>query len=109
MAPAKLYADLNEGHHYSDSSSSGGYVHTQHNTTSTQDSEKLKPLAIVGLDLKFPQDAVSSEALWEMLIEKKCAMTEYPKDRLEIDSFYHPDSNRRDTVRNHFLLSCLTK
>ncbi|KAB8227946.1 uncharacterized protein BDW43DRAFT_316356 [Aspergillus alliaceus] len=105
MAPGILTNDLNEELHYSDSSLEG-YVHTQSHAARTGDTDKLKPLAIVGLDFRFPEDATSTEGLWEMLLEKRCAMTEYPKDRLEIDSLYHPDTQRRDTIANrggHFL------
>lgn len=59
----------------------------------------LAPIAIVGFSLKFPQEATSPGAFWDMLAEKRCAMTEWPKDRVNIDAFYHADSNRCDTVR----------
>ncbi len=60
--------------------------------------EKLESLAIIGFSLKFPQEAVTPEAFWKMLTEKRCAMTEWPKDRMKIDAFYHPDGSRCDTV-----------
>lgn len=60
--------------------------------------DKLEPLAIVGFSLKFPQEATTPDAFWKMLTEKRCAVTEWPKDRLNIDAFYHPDSSRPDTV-----------
>ena len=59
----------------------------------------LEPIAIVGFSLRFPHEATSPKAFWDMLAEKQCAMTEWPKDRVNIDAFYHPDSNRCDTVR----------
>lgn len=59
----------------------------------------IEPIAVVGLSLKFPQDATSPEAFWKMIMEKRCAMTEIPGDRLEMDSFYGTDRNRNDTVR----------
>ena len=59
----------------------------------------LEPIAVVGFSLRFPQEATSPESFWEMLAEKRCAMTEWPKDRINLDAFYHPDSNRTDTVR----------
>ena len=58
----------------------------------------LEPIAIVGFSLKFPQEATTPEAFWEMLVDKRCAMTEWPKERLNLDAFYHPDSGRSDTV-----------
>lgn len=59
---------------------------------------KLEPVAVVGFSLKFPQDGVSADSFWEMLIEKRCAMTEFPKDRINLNAFYHPDTDRNDTV-----------
>ena len=64
--------------------------------------DKLEPLAVVGFSLQFPQEATTPEAFWKMLTEKRCAMTEWPKDRLNIDAFYHPDSSRPDTVEYSF-------
>ena len=59
----------------------------------------LEPIAVVGFSLKFPQDATSAEAFWKMLLEGRSALTEIPKDRFNIDAFYHPDAERHDTVR----------
>ncbi len=58
----------------------------------------LEPIAIVGFSLKFPQEATSQEAFWSMLLEKRCAMTEWPSERLNFEAFHHPDKNRNDTV-----------
>ncbi|KAI1777435.1 putative polyketide synthase [Hypoxylon cercidicola] len=40
-------------------------------------------IAICGFSIKFPQDATSPEAFWEMIMEKRCAMTEFPSDRMK--------------------------
>lgn len=67
--------------------------------------DKLDPVAIIGISAKFPQDATSAEAFWQMLGEGRSAMTEVPGDRFNIDAFYHPDADRSDTVRTvHVLL-----
>ena len=55
-------------------------------------------LAIVGLSLKFPQDATSPESFWKMLIEGRSAMTKVPASRFNSDSFYVPGTKRRDEV-----------
>lgn len=60
--------------------------------------EKIEPIAVVGFSLKFPQDATSPESFWKMIVEKRCAMTQIPEDRLKLDSFYGTDKNRNDTV-----------
>ncbi|KAL4954233.1 hypothetical protein BDW69DRAFT_183680 [Aspergillus filifer] len=63
-----------------------------------QQSDILPPLAIVGLSLKFPQDAMSPESFWDMIVQGRCAATEFPSDRLNIDAHYHPDPNRLDSL-----------
>ena len=67
------------------------------------DPDKLEPIAIVGLSLRFPQDATSSESLWNMLMEGRCATTEVPEDRWNLGSFYHPDAERKDSVCRQLL------
>lgn len=60
--------------------------------------DKLEPVAVIGFSFKFPQDATSGESFWKMLLEGRSAMTEIPKDRFNIDAFYHPNADRHDTV-----------
>lgn len=60
--------------------------------------DKLEPVAVIGFSLKFPQDATSPDLFWRLLDEKRCAMTEWPSDRINLDAFYHPDNNRNDTA-----------
>jgi acyl transferase domain-containing protein len=59
---------------------------------------EITPIAIIGLAFEFPQDATSEEAFWSMLCEGRSASTEFPPDRISIDAFYHPDSDRPSTV-----------
>jgi hypothetical protein len=73
-----------------------------HGTARPKDSylehDKLEPVAVIGFSFKFPQDATSGESFWKMLLEGRSAMTEIPKDRFNIDAFYHPNADRHDTV-----------
>ena len=62
------------------------------------DKANVEAVAIIGFSLKFPQDATSPDLFWKMMMEKRCAMTEFPANRLNIDSFYHPDNNKRNTI-----------
>ncbi|OJD32113.1 polyketide synthase [Diplodia corticola] len=64
------------------------------------------PIAIVGIGGRFPGDATNPERLWEMVSEGRNAMSEVPKDRFNIDSFYHPHAERQGTMNvrgGHFL------
>ena len=64
----------------------------------TFEPDVLEPVAVIGFSLKFPQDAISTESFWEMLMEGRCAVTDFPKDRMNREAFFHPDSGRPGTV-----------
>jgi hypothetical protein len=53
--------------------------------------DKLEPIVIVGMDLRFPQDATSPEEFWEMLSKGRSAMSPVPETRWDVNAFYHPD------------------
>ena len=59
----------------------------------------VEPIAVTGLSLKFPQDAISTGSFNTMLMEGRCAVTDIPKDRINLDAFYSTDANRKDTVQ----------
>lgn len=63
----------------------------------TRDDRSI-PLAIVGLAFEFPQEATSVEGFWRMLCEGRSASTDFPPDRLNIDTFYHPDQSRPSSI-----------
>jgi acyl transferase domain-containing protein len=58
----------------------------------------MEPIAIIGIDLKFPGDATSAEAFWEMLMEGRSALKDIPEERFKVSSFFHPDSERAGSV-----------
>ena len=66
-------------------------------------SRSLEPLAIIGLSARFPGDAISPEAFWDMLSHGRTAHSKIPESRFHCKAFYHPNSERSDTVS----LSCL--
>ncbi|KAI1129792.1 putative polyketide synthase [Nemania abortiva] len=51
------------------------------------------PAVICGFSVKLPQDATSAERFWNMIMGGKCAMTEFPPDRLCCDGFYSKASS----------------
>ncbi|KAI0022370.1 putative polyketide synthase [Xylariomycetidae sp. FL0641] len=55
--------------------------------------------------MKFPQDATDPERLWAVLMERRCAMTEFPKNRFNIDGFHDPrnTSNTIPLRGGHFI------
>lgn len=56
------------------------------------------PIAIVGFSVKFPQDATSEEAFWDLLLERRSTVTQVPEDRWNNNAFYKPDGNKAGTV-----------
>ncbi|KAJ4420806.1 Type I Iterative PKS [Gnomoniopsis sp. IMI 355080] len=46
--------------------------------------DKVTPIAIIGMNMKFPGDAVSSQAFWDMLIDARNVAKEIPADRFNI-------------------------
>lgn len=65
------------------------------------------PIAIIGMSLKFPGKAVDCDSFWKMLLERHCASTEFPKDRMNIDAFYHPDLKKQNKARRQYTgISC---
>ncbi|KAK2005876.1 polyketide synthase [Colletotrichum eremochloae] len=61
--------------------------------------DKVEPIAIVGLNLKFPEEADSPQGFWKMLCDARNVATEPPEGRYNIDAFYHPDPARLDATR----------
>jgi acyl transferase domain-containing protein len=64
--------------------------------------DSFEAIAVVGFSIKFPQDATSEDALWKILMEKRNTATVIPKSRMNTDSMYHPDPNRRGQVDSFF-------
>lgn len=52
-----------------------------------------EPIAIIGCGVRLPGEINSTKKLWELLIQKKSAVKEIPKDRFDIDAVYNPDGN----------------
>ncbi|KAI1029050.1 hypothetical protein LB504_012981 [Fusarium proliferatum] len=58
----------------------------------------MEPIAVIGLDLKFPGDATDADGFWDMLVTGRSACTDIPDDRFKVSSFYHPDPERSGSV-----------
>ncbi|KAI1425159.1 putative polyketide synthase [Xylaria sp. FL1777] len=67
--------------------------------------EKNDDIAICGFSLKFPGDAISSEAFWKMMAEKRCASTPFPTNRFNGEGFFR-EKNSLNTISvrgGHFI------
>ncbi|KAK3687943.1 putative polyketide synthase [Podospora appendiculata] len=67
-------------------------------STGLSDGGILRPLAVVGMSFRFPGGSTSDNDFWDMLVSKRCASTDVPPDRFNIDAHYNPDTKRLDTL-----------
>ena len=68
----------------------------------------VMPIAIVGMSCHFPGGATNIEKFQELVSEGRSAWSEVPESRFNIDGFYHPDSDRTNSVSSHEV-SCLAR
>ncbi|MEI2579700.1 SDR family NAD(P)-dependent oxidoreductase [Scytonema sp. PRP1] len=52
---------------------------------------KREPIAIIGMNCRFPGGANDLESFWQLLKDGVDAITEIPSQRWDIDSYYDPD------------------
>ena len=60
--------------------------------------DKIEPIAVIGLALRFPQDATSPQKFWEMLMKKESAMTDVPRERYNVEAFYEEGEHQTGVV-----------
>lgn len=58
----------------------------------------MDDIAVIGIGLRFPGDAASPEELWGVLERGESQWSEFPKDRLNIDGYFHPSGDRQGSV-----------
>ncbi|RAH72474.1 putative polyketide synthase [Aspergillus aculeatinus CBS 121060] len=49
------------------------------------------PIAIVGMAMRLPGGVTNASDFWQMLIDKRDGLCRVPRDRYNIDAFYHCD------------------
>ncbi|KAK3948740.1 hypothetical protein QBC32DRAFT_380299 [Pseudoneurospora amorphoporcata] len=59
-----------------------------------------EPIAIVGSGCRFTGEATSPAKLWELLKDPKDLTREVPKNRFNVDGFYHPDGEYHGTTNS---------
>lgn len=81
--------------------SNGLHSKSMHETNGDgpEQSKSEEDVAVIGIAIKFPQDATSTESFWNMLMDRRSALTDVPKDRYNIDAFWSPDASEPGTVR----------
>ncbi len=69
--------------------------------SSPSTSDQPEPIAVIGMACRFP-GASSVQALWELLIAERSAITEVPSDRFRLEDWYHPSSAARGKFNSRF-------
>lgn len=72
------------------------HSHLQNNNT------KMEPIAIVGVGCRFPQ-AKNPESFWQLLRNGGDAIAPIPKERWNIDDYYHPNPEARGKMSTRWL------
>ena len=80
-----------------------GYEPSQNDTATVGSSllaptEGVAPIAIIGMSCRLPGGASDIEKLWKLVSEGRSAWSKIPESRFNVDAFYHPNSDRTDTV-----------
>ncbi|KAL8880976.1 MAG: hypothetical protein Q9198_001723 [Flavoplaca austrocitrina] len=66
----------------------------------------MEPIAVISMAARLPEDEESGVDFWEMIKRGHTAASKIPKDRINMDAFYHPNADRSDTTNvrsRHFL------
>ena len=58
-----------------------------------------KPIAIVGIGCRFPGEASTPEKFWDLMVNKKDAIVNVPKDRWDQRSFYDASEKKTGKMR----------
>lgn len=61
----------------------------------------MEPFAIIGFSFKLPQGVEDEKSLWDVLRVGRNLMTEWPEDRVKVDSFHDNGSRKPNTVYMH--------
>ncbi|KAL5442460.1 hypothetical protein PMIN06_009005 [Paraphaeosphaeria minitans] len=59
------------------------------------------PIAVIGLQCRFPGGSISSEKLWETLVSGSNTWSKVPADRFNEESFFHSDPDDTNGTNNH--------
>lgn len=63
---------------------------------------KNGPIAIIGMGCRFPGGADNPEQFWQLLRDKKDAITEVPRDRWDIDAYYDPNPDAPGKISTRY-------
>ncbi|QPG96188.1 t1pks [Epichloe festucae Fl1] len=58
----------------------------------------MEDIAVIGLGLRFPGNAKNPEELWGVLEKGESQWCEIPKERVNIDGYFHPSGDRLGSI-----------
>ncbi|ETS74933.1 hypothetical protein PFICI_13417 [Pestalotiopsis fici W106-1] len=63
------------------------------------------PVVVCGFSIKLPQDATNADSFWKVMMDRRCAMTEFPHDRMNVNGFFQqePGQSTIPVRGGHFL------
>ncbi|MGK7876650.1 MAG: SDR family NAD(P)-dependent oxidoreductase [Xenococcaceae cyanobacterium] len=64
------------------------------NFSSAREAQKNEPIAIIGMDCRFPGGANNPEAYWRLLRDGRDGIAEIPANRWPVDKYYDPDREK---------------
>jgi len=79
----------------------GPVLGSQEKNGTNNHEDESDPVVVVGFAARLPGEAATPEGFWKILFEGRNTSTEVPKDRANIDAYYHPNWERPDTVSVH--------
>ena len=67
-------------------------------TATHEKTDKMEAVAVVGMACRYPDDATSPSAFFEMLVNARSAWSEVPENRYNLDAYWHPNKERIGTT-----------
>ena len=58
----------------------------------------MDPIAITGFSFRLPQGAEDDDTFWDLLVEGRNVMTEWPESRANVDALLNKNSTIKNTV-----------
>ncbi len=61
---------------------------------------QFEPIAIIGMAMRLPGRVHNAEDFWDLLTQKRSGICDVPKDRFNINGFYHSTGKRGTISQN---------
>jgi hypothetical protein len=75
-----------------------------HHSSSSSSGTMAEDIAVIGLGLRFPGDAIDPESLWKVLELGQSQWSDIPKERLNVDGYFHPSGDRQGSVSSNHIV-----